>query len=113
MLLPAKIKDEAILEAARAVFLEKGLSATTAEVARRAGIAEGAIFNRFPTMAALFQAAMRPDMEEPPWAQLLVERAGKGDVVENLVEIGGQVLEFPRKMLHPRMRTRRCASSTS
>jgi len=46
---PAKIKDEEILAAAREVFLEKGIRATTAEVAKRAGIAEGSIFNRFAT----------------------------------------------------------------
>jgi len=96
---PAKIKDEEILAAARAVFLEKGIRATTAEVARRAGIAEGSVFNRFPTKAALFQAAMRPDLEEPAWGQLLLERAGQGDVVENLVEIGSQVLEFLRQIV--------------
>jgi AcrR family transcriptional regulator len=96
---PPKIKDEEILAAARAVFLEKGIRATTAEVARRAGIAEGSIFNRFPTKVALFRAAMRPDLEEPAWAKLVLERVGQGDVVENLVEIGTQVLEFLRQIV--------------
>src|SRR5688500_17788449 len=96
---PPKIRDEEILAAARAVFLEKGFAATTAEVARRAGIAEGSVFNRFPTKAALFQAAMRPTLEEPPWARLLVDRAGQGDLVENLVEIGVEVLEFLRQIV--------------
>src|SRR6185436_12009941 len=95
---PPKIKDEEILAAAREVFLEKGIRATTAEVARRAGIAEGSVFNRFPTKLALFQAAMRPTMEEPPWARLLVDRVGQGDLFENLVEIGGQVLDFLRQI---------------
>ena len=96
---PPKIKDEEILAAARAVFLEKGILATTAEVARRAGIAEGSIFNRFPTKAALFQAAMLPTMDEPPWAKKLLERVGSGDLVENLVELGGEVLEFLRQIV--------------
>jgi len=96
---PAKIKDEEILAAARAVFLEKGIRATTAEVARRAGIAEGTIFNRFPTKVALFQAAMRPDLEEPAWGKMLLDLAGTGDVVENLVDIGTQVLEFLRQIV--------------
>jgi AcrR family transcriptional regulator len=96
---PPKIRDEEILAAARAVFLEKGFAATTAEVARRAGIAEGSVFNRFPTKAALFQAAMRPTLEEPPWAKLLGARAGQGDLVENLVEIGVEVLEFLRQIV--------------
>jgi AcrR family transcriptional regulator len=96
---PPKIKDEEILLAARAVFLEHGIRATTAQVAERAGIAEGSIFNRFPTKGALFQAAMRPDLEEPAWAQLLLERTGQGDVVENLVEIGTQVIDFLRQII--------------
>ena len=56
---PTTISDERILEAARAVFLEHGLAATTAEVAKRAGVAEGSIFKRFATKAELFKAAMK------------------------------------------------------
>jgi len=46
---PPVITEERILDAARGVFLKKGIRATTAEVAKRAGIAEGSIFNRFDT----------------------------------------------------------------
>jgi AcrR family transcriptional regulator len=55
---PPIIRDEDLLEAARAVFLEKGLRATTAEVASRAGVSEGSIFKRFKSKAELFKAAM-------------------------------------------------------
>jgi AcrR family transcriptional regulator len=95
---PPKIKDEEILVAAREVFLEKGIRATTAEVAKRAGIAEGSIFNRFPTKVALFNAAMRPTLEEPEWAKRALDRVGNGDLVENLVELGGELLEFLRNI---------------
>ncbi|MBU6163239.1 MAG: TetR family transcriptional regulator, partial [Myxococcales bacterium] len=35
---PTTIDDEVILEAARQVFLEEGYAATTASIARRAGV---------------------------------------------------------------------------
>jgi AcrR family transcriptional regulator len=59
------ISDALILDSARAVFLEKGIRATTAEVARHAGIAEGSIFNRFHTKEELFRASMRLSIEAP------------------------------------------------
>src|SRR5215470_10839817 len=73
MVRPARITDSQILVAARDVFLEKGISATTAEVARRAGIAEGSIFKRFPTKEHLFCAAMTPG-GDPPWLKLILSR---------------------------------------
>ncbi len=45
-----------ILDAAEAVFAEKGASASTEEVARRAGVAIGTVFRHFPTKEALLQA---------------------------------------------------------
>lgn len=93
---PTVIKDEQILAAARQVFLERGFGAGTAEVARRAGIAEGSIFNRFKTKAELFQAAMQHDIEEPPFFHTMDERAGKGALRENLVAIGLEGITFLR-----------------
>ncbi|MBK6513564.1 MAG: TetR family transcriptional regulator [Polyangiaceae bacterium] len=37
---PTVIRNEAILEAARDVFLERGILGTSAEVAQRAGVSE-------------------------------------------------------------------------
>ncbi|OHV34774.1 MULTISPECIES: TetR/AcrR family transcriptional regulator [Pseudofrankia] len=45
-----------ILDAAEAVFAEKGASASTEEVARRAGLAIGTVFRHFPTKEALLRA---------------------------------------------------------
>ena len=45
-----------ILEAAEAVFAEGGVSASTEEVAGRAGVAIGTVFRHFPTKEALLQA---------------------------------------------------------
>jgi AcrR family transcriptional regulator len=93
---PPTIKDDDILRAAREVFLEQGIRATTAQVARRAGIAEGSIFYRFKTKADLFQAAMRPHVEDPPFLAKLPARVGNGDLRESLVETGLEILEFLR-----------------
>ena len=45
-----------ILEAAEAVFTEGGATASTEEVARRAGVAVGTVFRHFPTKNDLVQA---------------------------------------------------------
>ena len=68
---PTTLSDPHILDAARAVFLERGIAATTAEVARRAGVAEGSIFKRWPTKQALFYAALTPETEVPAWLNTL------------------------------------------
>ena len=51
---PPSITDEAILDAARAVFVEEGVGATTAKIAERAGISESVLFHRYKTKEALF-----------------------------------------------------------
>jgi AcrR family transcriptional regulator len=61
---PASIDNEALLEVARDVFLEQGFQATAEEVAKRAGVSEGALFHRFKTKEALFRAAMKMPKEE-------------------------------------------------
>ena len=94
---PAHITDEQILTAAREVFLERGFQATSAEVAKRAGVAEGSIFKRFKTKHALFIAAMK--MEEPEWMRGLEKRTGKGDLKQNLVELGLEIVGFFRQLM--------------
>ena len=54
------IPDAALLEIARRVFVEQSLGASTKEIARRAGVSEGVIFQRFTTKEDLFFAAMIP-----------------------------------------------------
>lgn len=53
-----KIEDADLLQCARAAFVEKGFSASTRDIARRAGVSEGILFQRYPTKADLFYAAM-------------------------------------------------------
>jgi AcrR family transcriptional regulator len=55
-----------LLAVARDVFLERGIRATTLEVAERAGVSEGVLFHRFKSKEALFSAAMDFDRELVP-----------------------------------------------
>jgi AcrR family transcriptional regulator len=54
------ISDDDLLEVARQAFVEEGFAASTREIARRAGVSEGVIFQRFRTKEELFFAAMIP-----------------------------------------------------
>ena len=57
---PKTIRDEKILSIARILFTRDGCAASTREIARRAGISEAVIFQRYPTKDDLFFAAMEP-----------------------------------------------------
>lgn len=96
---PVIIKDETIVDAAREVFLERGIQATTAEVAERAGVSEGSVFKRFKSKAELFRAAMWDRITQPDWAKDLSGRVGKGDLRENLFQIGTQMIGFFRTII--------------
>ncbi|MDX6401941.1 MAG: hypothetical protein QOF27_2547 [Gaiellaceae bacterium] len=54
---------ERILEAAHAVFAEKGLEASVADVAARAGVGTATIFRRFPTKDDLVAAMLEQELE--------------------------------------------------
>lgn len=97
---PPRIDTEALLEVAREVFLERGVRATTLEVARRAGISEGAVFHRFKTKDALFRAAMGFDPLDLP--QFIAEtiRSLEGlEVEEALTLLATRLLEKGRVVL--------------
>jgi AcrR family transcriptional regulator len=96
---PTTISDERILEAARAVFLELGVAATTAEVAKRAGVAEGSIFKRFATKADLFKAAMAIDFADPEFIRTLVAARDQDEPNETLYQVGLQAVGFFRRMM--------------
>lgn len=81
------ITDEQLLEAAREVFLERGVNATSAEVAQRAGVSEGTLFKRFKTKTELFFTALHVDEEGVEWEQAIHERVGVGDPEEQVREL--------------------------
>lgn len=96
---PPSIKDQTIIDAARAVFLERGFGATTAEVAERAMVSEGTLFKRFRTKAELFQAAMHPQFAELGWLADLEARVGQGDLQAQMIEIGAAGVGFFRQLM--------------
>ncbi|MCC6554330.1 MAG: TetR/AcrR family transcriptional regulator [Polyangiaceae bacterium] len=98
---PPIITDERILEVACDVFLERGIRATTAEVAERAGISEATVFHRFKTKDALFRRAMQggKPTELPPFLRRLEQRAGTVDVAELLQEVAMTFIEIMRYRL--------------
>lgn len=93
---PTSIDDACILEAARAVFVERGIAATTAEVALRAGVSEGSVFRRFRTKQELFRAAMARGIPEPPWLATLHERVGQGEMRAQLERLSLEAIEHLR-----------------
>lgn len=59
----AQRNRERLVEAARAVFAERGIDVALDEVARRAGVSIGTLYNRFPTRADLVQAVFADRVE--------------------------------------------------
>jgi AcrR family transcriptional regulator len=96
---PTVIENETILNAARAVFLERGLQSTSAEVARRAGISEGSVFKRYKTTPGLFEAAVAPEINDLlQQLSRLPGQAGSGNVLDNLVGAGELLLRVLRRL---------------
>lgn len=94
---PPVISRERLLEIAREVFLEYGIRATTAEVATRAGVAEGTIFLRFKSKVDLFRAAMQFDPDQAlAFVESLPGRAGAPDLRETLRDFAEQFLRLGR-----------------
>jgi AcrR family transcriptional regulator len=94
---PPSISNRQILDAARAVFLARGFTKTsTVDIAQRAGVSEGSIFNRFPTKDELFRAAM--DEAQPP-AFALDPYVGQGDLRKNLVRITVESVHYLNNLL--------------
>lgn len=96
------ITHSQILEAARAVFLERGFSATTMDVANRAGISSASIFKHFPTKEALFFAAMSETPRDRIWATELEAEIGHGDTRSDLLKIALRIASYSDELL-PRM----------
>jgi len=94
---PPSISNQQILDAARAMFLAHGFTkASTVDIARRAGVSEGSIFNRFATKDDLFRAAM--DEAQPP-AFTLDRYVGQGDLGKNLIRITVESVHYLSSLL--------------
>ncbi len=92
-----RIEDEQLLRHARDVFLEGGAFGSTKEIARRAGISEATLYQRFPTKAALFLAAMVPP--EVNVERIVHAPTKRTDPQGALTEIGHRTLAYFRSLI--------------
>jgi AcrR family transcriptional regulator len=92
---------EQLLDAARDVLREKGImGATTREIARAAGCADGTLYNHFRTREDLFLALFERTL--PQFRQALAElplRVGQRNVRSNLEEVLVSGLGFFREVV--------------
>jgi AcrR family transcriptional regulator len=94
---PRRIEEETLLEAARTVFVEKGAAATTREIAERAGVSEGLLFQRYHTKADLFFAALVPPAADP--VAILRSGAHGTDARQSLEEAALRMLAYFREVM--------------
>ncbi len=78
------ISNDDLLNAARHVFTTQGLTASTRAVARQAGTSEAVLFQRYPTKADLFFAAMSPPAFDLDQAAPLTSSEPPEQTVRNL-----------------------------
>src|SRR5436190_8476303 len=78
-----------LLDAAVAVFAERGLEASTAEIARRAGVGQGTVFRRFPTKDDLVAAIVVDRLHEitDRARALLADPPAEGAVLAFMAEL--------------------------
>lgn len=91
------IENDQVLRHAREVFLEGGAFGSTKEIARRAGISEATLFQRFPTKAALFLAALVPP--EVDVDGIVHAPTKRTDPRGALTEIGQRMLAYFRSLI--------------
>jgi AcrR family transcriptional regulator len=96
---PLSLSDNALLDVARDVFLERGLDATTSEIAKRARISESVIFYRYKTKEALFSAVFERQLVIPPGFAKLAWRAGVGEIADHLFDGGMSLVELSKRVL--------------
>jgi AcrR family transcriptional regulator len=106
-----------ILAAAADVFAERGLEASTAEIARRAGVGEATLFRRFPSkhdlivaifaehMDAVIATAERCLAEPDPWRA--IERFFEAMVEQQAHDQGALDAVKDECMTHPALAGRR------
>ncbi|MBX9601860.1 MAG: TetR/AcrR family transcriptional regulator [Bryobacteraceae bacterium] len=91
------ISEEDLLQAARGVFVERGFAASTREIARRAGVSEALLFQRYATKAELFFAAMVPPTADLD--ALFNQVHPSAELREGIERLGLAVLDYYRAAL--------------
>jgi TetR/AcrR family transcriptional repressor of mexJK operon len=93
----AERRHRGLIETAFRLFLEKGWEgASIDEISRRAGVAKGFIYARYPDKAALFVGAIERLMEDA-LGNLQIGEPLPGDVEEGLCVFGQRLLDLVLK----------------
>jgi AcrR family transcriptional regulator len=95
---PSIISDDELLDVARTVLLERGVDATTSEIAKRARISESVIFYRYRTKDEFIRALLERELVVPPVVAQLAAKAGQGAVADNLFDAAMALLEVSRRV---------------
>lgn len=96
---PRTVSDDAILAAARSVFLEQGPSASTSVIAERVGLSQAGLFKRFSTKADLMVAALAPP-PIPPFTRAVEEGPDPVRPIQpQLREIARGIAQFFKEMV--------------
>lgn len=85
-------KDEAILEAATALFLERGYGASIDDIAAAAGVSKQTIYARYACKPDLLAAIVHRTAED--LVSMLGDEAAKGSAEETLVKFAERFVEI-------------------
>lgn len=96
---PRTVSDDVILQAARAVFVEEGPSASTKTIAERVGLSQAALFKRFKTKQELMIAALTPPAVPAFVAIIVAGPAPDEPIQDQLRAIGREMALFFRQMV--------------
>jgi AcrR family transcriptional regulator len=88
----AERNRQRILEAARELFAERGLSVTLNDVAHHAGLGVGTVYRRFPDKEVLIDTLFQEHLDE--WAQLFEEGLEDPDPWQAVVSVHERALEL-------------------
>ena len=90
------ISDETLLGAARVEFARRGAEASTRAIAKRAGVSEAVLFQRFKTKAGLFFAALAP--RPPDLARIFAAAGSEAGPRRVLTAIASGILDYFRSL---------------
>ncbi|WP_150461778.1 TetR/AcrR family transcriptional regulator [Nesterenkonia ebinurensis] len=101
----ARRNRERVLDAADAVFSQIGPTASTEEVARRAGVSIGTVFRHFPTKEALIEAVVLGRLEQLTAEARELGDAGDADTAfmaffHRWIELSATKHQFARALAH-------------
>jgi AcrR family transcriptional regulator len=90
---PPSIREADLLDAARDVFREEGHTATTAKIAKRAGVSEGILFYRYKSKEALLAAVIHRETQPPARLRDIAKTAGRRSLAGNFERLVETVLD--------------------